>query len=150
MWLSWLGIVPQSAMSSVQFPVKAQAWVAGPHPQTGPVQEATNQCFSPSLSPSLKINKIFFLKKRKTNTFLWKPGGTIRESYLTCFQTRGRVLSSPRVREEYSASHAGTNAKVCKAPQECFNGGRSIKIHHWEQEKANHCLGLSICNAYTW
>ena len=58
-WLSGLGIILQTKLP-VQFLVRAQTWVVG-QVSAGSVQEATNRCFSYSLSPSLpislKINK---------------------------------------------------------------------------------------------
>ena len=65
-WLSGLSIGLQTKGSSVQFPVRAHAWVAGQVPREGHViGNHTYRCFSPSLSPSLplslKINKVFFL-----------------------------------------------------------------------------------------
>ena len=64
--LSGLRMVPKSKRSQVRFPVRACAWVVGSVPGGGGVQEAANQCFSPSLCPSLplslKLNKV--LKKK--------------------------------------------------------------------------------------
>ena len=59
LWVSWLGIVPQSERWPVQFLVRTQAGVAGCRfrPQSGRVQEGTDRCFSPSLCPSLSISK---------------------------------------------------------------------------------------------
>ena len=58
-WLSGLSASLQTERLLVQFPVRAHAWVAGPWLQG--MQEATDRCLSPFLSPSfpfsLKINK---------------------------------------------------------------------------------------------
>ena len=60
-WLSWLGIVPQSKRSLVQFLVRAHAWVVGSVPGQGmferqPIDVSlSHRCFSPSLSPSLHL-----------------------------------------------------------------------------------------------
>ena len=57
--VSWASF-PHIKRSPVQFPVRALAWTAGGVPGWD-VREATDSCFSPSLSPflplSLKINK---------------------------------------------------------------------------------------------
>ena len=45
-WLSWLGVIPQSKGSPARFPVKAHTWVEGSRPgQSEQVQEATDRCF---------------------------------------------------------------------------------------------------------
>ena len=53
-WLSWSCHVPLSERSLVWSLVRAYAWVQV-CPWSGCVQEATHQCFSPSLSPSLPL-----------------------------------------------------------------------------------------------
>ena len=68
MWLSWLGIIQQSKRLLVWFSIRARACVMAPFP-VGHIQEATNQCFSLTLTffslsfsyfpLSLKINNIF-------------------------------------------------------------------------------------------
>ena len=59
-FLSGLGIILQSETSLVQFPVRAQAWVVGLVPSQGMYEKPqiddflSHQCFSHSLSPSMK------------------------------------------------------------------------------------------------
>ena len=45
-WYAWLGIVLQSERSLVQFPVRAQAWVAVWVPGQGKYRRQPYQCFS--------------------------------------------------------------------------------------------------------
>ena len=85
-WLVWLSrLGPGLRMSSVRFPVRAQAWVRSP---AGGLREASNRglsrawmffSFSFSLpSPSLKIN--MYLKKRKQRKKILKGKEGIKES----------------------------------------------------------------------
>ena len=70
-WLSWLGVVPQTERPPVQFPVMVHSWITGLVPSWGAYERQpiavslSHRCFSPSLPPSLpplkKINN-FFLK----------------------------------------------------------------------------------------
>ena len=67
-WLNWLGVVPQSERSLVQFLVKAHAWLRI-LAQLGRRWKATDQCFSltsmflsPFLSPSLPLSLKLILK----------------------------------------------------------------------------------------
>ena len=62
-WLSWLGVVPQSTRLPIWFLVRVQAWVVGSGAYKGqPISVSLSRwCFSPSvfllLSPYLKIHK---------------------------------------------------------------------------------------------
>ena len=72
-WLSWLGIVPETKRSPVRFPVRVYAWVEGPIPSWGThgPKEVSQSMFlshidislslSPCLAYSLKPKK----KKKK-------------------------------------------------------------------------------------
>ena len=70
LWVSWLGVVLQTERSQVQFPVRAQAWVAGSVPGQSACRRQLigvsllHWCFSPSFSPSLPLSRI---SKRKHN-----------------------------------------------------------------------------------
>ena len=70
MWLSGLGVIPQTKGSQVQFPVRAHAWVVGQVPSRGHVRgNYTLMFLSLSLPPfpSLKKkNKTTMNRNRKT------------------------------------------------------------------------------------
>ena len=57
MWLSWLGTIPQSERSPVQFPVRAHVWIADSVPSWGvckrqPMDVSLSyRCFAPSFLP---------------------------------------------------------------------------------------------------
>ena len=44
MWLSWLGVIPQSERSLVQFPVRAHAWVVGLVPSWSTYERRPPSC----------------------------------------------------------------------------------------------------------
>ena len=65
-WLSWLGIIPQSKASQVCFPISAHAWVVGLLPGVpsldayeGQLMDVSLPLFLPPFPVSKKINKIF-------------------------------------------------------------------------------------------
>ena len=108
-WLSWLGVVPQSGRLPFRFPVRAQAWVVD-WSWMGHMQEATNWCFSLmlmflsisfSLSISLKINK--FLKKKQMSE-LWQ---TMIQRVQTALEAGKHMeTGSPRTtRRKITATH---------------------------------------------
>ena len=61
-WLSWLGIIPQSERSLVRFLVRAHVWVVVLIPSWGTYERQpidvslSHWCFSPSLSSSLPLS----------------------------------------------------------------------------------------------
>ena len=118
MWLSGLGVVPQTERSLVGFPVRAHAWVVG-QVLVGGIQEATNQRFSQtwmflSLSfsfppPSLKISNLIFknLKKKSWCTFC-----LLTESQLIQKQNSSKDVA---VVTEDSSMFAALSTTMCLA-----------------------------------
>ena len=70
-WLSGLGIIPQSKRPPVRFPVRAHAWVAGLEPgrdiceRQPSAVSLPHRCFSPSLSLPSPLSKNEFKKASK-------------------------------------------------------------------------------------
>ena len=94
MWLSWLGVVPQSERLLVQFPVRAHAWVAGLIPSQG-ILEATDWCFSLTLMfLSLPFTLPSPLSKDKYIKFFLKV--TLEINILTSCESYPLPISFPK------------------------------------------------------
>ena len=70
-WLSGLGILPQTERSQVRFPVRAHAWEWQARSSVAVVQEATNWCFPhTSMFLSLSFSLPSPLSKNKYNIYI--------------------------------------------------------------------------------
>ena len=129
MWLSGLGIVPQTKRSPVWFPVghTPELW---DRLRGGIVLQATDQCLSPFLSPSLplslKINKIFSNKWKSLSLYIWFPGVNLCGCFL--------YVSTPGMEPTTLVHGENTLTNWATQPGQEIN---DILKDHWERHFVN-------------